>query len=269
MVVRRGRLLLLVGLAVAAAASLALVVGVGTGSGRTVDALPDLDQAAPGELSGRTGGTLPRPRFFLGFESAAENVGDGSLTVQGRRHAGEPDMRVTQQVHRTDGTIRSFAVPTRLRFVRSSDHAHWHMLGFMRYELRRGDGRLVRPDRKTGFCLGDRYRIEPRLERARAARFRDECGKNKPGLVRISEGISVGYGDDYDAHLEGQEFEVSGLPAGRYLLVHRVNVGRLLRESNYRNNAASLAFDLGWPRGARFPPSIDVVARCPAAATCP
>lgn len=267
---RGGRLLLAIGFALAVAATLA-IVAAGVGRGEPTDRLPDLDQAAPGELSGRTGGTPAKPRFFLGFESAAGNVGDGPLVVHGsRRSTREPGMRMTQEIRRTNGTSRSVAVATKLRYVRSADHSHWHMLGFMRYELRRADGRLVRPDRKTGFCLGDRYRIESMLGRAQAVRrFRDECGKRKPGLLRITEGISVGYGDDYDAHLEGQEFEITGLPAGRYLLVHRVNKGRLLRETDYGNNAASMAIDLSWPRGTSEPPRLDVVARCPSTATCP
>ena len=81
----------------------------------------------------------------------------------------------------------------------------------MRYELRRADGSLVGPDRKTGFCLGNRYEIRPHLEREPGPHF--GCGKNKPDALGVKR-ISVGYGDDYDAHLEGQEFEITGLPAG-------------------------------------------------------
>jgi hypothetical protein len=264
--VRGGRLLIVIGFGLAAAAVLALVA-LGVGRGEPVDSLPDLDQAAPGELSGRTGGTTAKPRFFLGFESAAGNLGDGPLIVLGSRPSTRvPTMGVTQEIHRTDGTTRSVGVATRLRYVRSPDHSHWHLLGFMRYELRHADGSLVLPDRKTGFCLGNRYEIRPPLERENA---RFGCGKNKPGALGVREGISVGYGDDYDAHLEGQEFEITGLSAGRYLLVHRVNSSRLLAEKDYGNNAASMALDLGWPRGTTKPPSIDVVARCPSTATCP
>ncbi|HEU0234981.1 MAG TPA: hypothetical protein VFR14_00930, partial [Candidatus Limnocylindrales bacterium] len=40
-----------------------------------------------------------------------------------------------------------------LRYVRSPDHRHWHLLGFDRYELRRADsGEAVVADRKSGFC---------------------------------------------------------------------------------------------------------------------
>ena len=35
------------------------------------DLLPNLAQAVPDELSGRTGGSVAEPTFFLGFKSAA------------------------------------------------------------------------------------------------------------------------------------------------------------------------------------------------------
>ena len=79
----------------------------------------------------------------------------------------------------------------------------------------------------------------------------------------------MGWGDNYKPHLEGQELEVTSLPAGRYVLVHRVNVSRDIRESDFTDNVASMAFDLSWPRGSKLPPRIDVVGRCPATATCP
>lgn len=268
---RRGRLVLVAGLAVAAAAATAIVLAVGGASGggdRLL--LPDLDQAAPGELAGETRGTRSEPRFLLGFESAAGNVGDGPLIVVGsRRNRLEPRMKVVQRIEREDGSTRSNPIRASLLYVRSSDHEHWHLLDFMSYELRRANGALVAPDRKTGFCLGDRYRVQLQLGRAKdEPTYTDECGKGRRNLLRLVEGISVGYGDDYAALLEGQHFDVTGLPAGRYLLVHRVNSTRVIRESDYSNNAASMTFELSWPGGPKEPPSVAVLARCPESATC-
>jgi hypothetical protein len=76
----------------------------------------------------------------------------------------------------------------------------------------------------------------------------------------MREGISVGYGDDYSAFLEGQDLPLSDLPGGRYVLVHRVNADRRLRELSYANNAASVLLDLRWDRGA---PQVRVLATCP------
>jgi Lysyl oxidase len=66
----------------------------------------------------------------------------------------------------------------------------------------------------------------------------------------VVQGISVGYGAAYDAFLEGQHVEITGLPAGRYRLVHRVNADRRLREASLANNAAAVSVRLTW-RGGR------------------
>ena len=265
----RGRLLIAAGFAVAAAVAVALLVG-GAFGGEEGELLPDLDQAAPGDLSGRTLGSAAGPRFLLGFDSAAGNVGKGPLIIVGSRGSQEQlEMNVVQQIRSGDGSTRVRPVRARLRYVRSADHEHWHMLDFMRYELRDDVGKIVRPDEKTGFCLGDRYEVGVRLSRAKPTpTYTQECGKGRRDLLRLREGISVGYGDDYDAHLEGQNFDITGLPAGRYLLVHRVNRGRRLLESDYSNNASSMAFELTWPRGEKAAPSLQVIRRCPDKATC-
>ena len=156
----------------------------------------------------------------------------------------------------------------RLRYVRSPDHEHWHLLEFERYELRRPGRRApLVTDRKTGFCLGDRYRARGRdlPRRAPTPVYTGRCGLGASARLRLVEGISVGYGDDYPANLEGQSLGVSGLDAGRYVLVHRVNAERLLRETNYGNNASSLLLGLRWRAGE---PRVRVLRRCPATEHC-
>jgi len=81
-------------------------------------------------------------------------------------------------------------------------------------------------------------------------------------------GISVGYGDDYHAYLEGQSIAVTGLPAGRYELVHRVNGNGRLRETRYSNNAASVLVRLSWPNGSDDRPRVEVLKRCPGRERC-
>jgi hypothetical protein len=208
--------------------------------------LPDLEQERPASLrlrverSGRT---------HLGFRSAVRNVGTGPLVIEGRRSTTRvPTMTALQRIRRADGStlLRPSVGP--LRYVRSGGHEHWHVIGFMRYELRRArDSRLVRPDRKTGFCLGDRYDVNPLARRPfepATAVFRTNCGLLSPRLRRVVEGISVGYADDYHPHLEGQYIDITGLPAGRYWLVHRSDPERRLLESNRSNNVAMLLIEL-------------------------
>jgi hypothetical protein len=231
----------------------------------TAQRLPDLDQEAPWNLEVTRD---VRGAYRLGFSSAVRNVGSGPLIVSGRRRAAAPAMTVDQLIEQDEAGLAVVEDVGRMRYVRSADHEHWHLLGFERYELRRPAhrSRLV-TDRKTGFCLGDRYRAtgvslpgEPR-----EAVYTGRCGLRRTALRRLMVGISVGYGDDYKPNLEGQSLSLTGLDAGRYLLIHRVNVGRRLHETRYGNNAASLLVELR--RRARRP-SIRVLRTCPNSAMC-
>jgi hypothetical protein len=252
----------------AAAVVVPAAIAIGQGTPEGAPLLPDLDQATPSGLvvtrhRGRTGAS-----WRLGFRSAVANVGDGPLLIEGRRAT--PDRRVmaaTQVIRREGAPMEELPGAGRLRYVRSPDHEHWHLLGFDRYELRRPNGsHALVTDRKSGFCLGDRYAVSSALP-ARAPRpvFTSRCGLQRPALLGIREGISVGYGDDYAANLEGQYLPLDGLRAGTYLLVHRVNADRRLRETSYTNNAASLLLRLRWRHDG---PYIDILAECPDSAGC-
>ena len=228
--------------------------------------LPDLDQAPPSKLEIVEEGDTYR----LVFASAVDNVGAGPLLIEGERpNHGTPAMDVRQLVRRSDGSTRARAVPGEIRYVTSETHEHWHLLGFETYELRlAADGTLVEPDAKTGFCLGDRYETPGRDDlpgKPDRPVWTEECGLDKPGLLEVREGISPGYGDDYDPALEGQFLNVTNVPAGRYLLVHKANPERALEEADYSNNAASVLIQL---RRAGAIPSVRVLARCADASTC-
>jgi hypothetical protein len=247
-------------------------VGVAATAGGSGDApasaerLPDLDQELPWNL--QVTGTPGNHR--LGFASAVRNVGRGPLIISGRRpRVATPEMAASQLIERRGAPLRVVEDVGRLRYVRSPDHEHWHLLRFDRYELRRpGRRAAVVRDRKTGFCLGDRYPVTGRRLPAAPPEpvYTSRCGLEQTTLLELTEGISVGYGDDYEAVLEGQSLRLSGLRAGRYVLVHRVNARRRLHESDYSNNAASVLIRLRWSDGR---PSVRILRSCPRTAACP
>jgi Lysyl oxidase len=208
--------------------------------------LPDLDQATPFGVSVvHRGG-----RSLLVFGSAVDNVGRGLLLVEGQR-AGD-EMRTWQVIGG-----RRVALTVRLRYVRSETHQHWHFPGFERYELRRLDGSLVGRDHKTGFCLRDAYETRAL---GRPPVWTSECARGRPDAMTLQQGISPGFGDDYVPLKEGQSIDVSGL-RGRFVLVHRANPDRVLRERSYANNAASALVEIARGRAT-------VLRRCPSSAAC-
>jgi hypothetical protein len=192
--------------------------------------LPDLVQRRPPRVVLHGG--------RLAFTSQVDNVGSGPLEIVARRGAG---MRADQVIHLRGGGRRVQRGVGLLRYVRSSDHRHWHLLGFERYELWRGNRLLVR-DRKTGFCLYDRISVTGM--RRTPPRYLRECGRNEPRASVVREGISPGHADAYDPWLEGQSLDVRGLAPGDYTLVQRVNADRLLRESRYDNDVSRVRIRL-------------------------
>jgi hypothetical protein len=246
----------------AVAAMVAALVGSDPASGGR-PRLPDLDQLLPYQLEITPTGPAHRRQYLLGFASAVSNVGAGPLILNGHRDPHTKTMTADQVVEQDGAPKELVRDAGRLKYVRSPDHRHWHLLGFDRYELRRaGDPRSAVRDRKTGFCLGDRYPDARRDSLAGAPKakvYRSRCGLDRPDFLGVEEGISVGYGDVYAANLEGQYLPLRGLAAGRYVLVHRVNADRRLRELDYTNNAASVLLRLSWRRGV---PSVRVLRAC-------
>jgi glucose/arabinose dehydrogenase len=245
-------------------------------AGASAERLPDLDQETPSELRIVASGPPEKRVYKLGFRSAVRNVGTGPLIIEGHGDGrcwaagscASPTM-IADQLVSTDGAGTS-RVPNvgELRFTISPDHRHWHLLGFDRYLLRRaGSDTPAVQDRKSGFCLGDRYAVTSLVLADAPAQkvYRTNCGKNQPGLRRLREGISVGYGDDYKAFLEYQDLPLTGLADGRYVLVHQANSDRRLRESSYANNAASLLLELHWRSGR---PDLRIVESCPETDAC-
>ena len=235
-----------------------LAAGTASGDG-FVQLLPELTQRQPYGLSVRA----TEGRYLLGFNSAISNSGDGPLLIEGQR-AGTSDPMVARQDVLLDNDDReelsSFG---EFRYETAGGHSHWHLDDFSRYELRETTGNhLVAPHTKAGFCLADSTETsaEDLPGEPNAPVFSGSgCAPNHPASLDVSEGISVGYTDIYLAYLEGQHVDLTGVPEGRYLLLHRVDPDGLIKEKDDSNNSASVEIDLRWPAGIDQPP---VVQRC-------
>ncbi|MDR3606367.1 MAG: lysyl oxidase family protein [Oligoflexia bacterium] len=80
--------------------------------------------------------------------------------------------------------------------------------------------------RKQGFCMMDITQIN-----ATAPQGQYDCD---------NQGITQGWADVYDAALECQFLDVTGVPAGNYLLRLTVNPDQLFTEIDYSNNTVSV-----------------------------
>jgi hypothetical protein len=93
--------------------------------------------------------------------------------------------------------------------------------------------------------------------------------------LTVTEGISVGRGDDYRYDVDFQWLDISGVPSGIYDVVSTVNSDRTLAEKSYDNNSSSISISVQWPGGAiaapdtiSEPPAVRLIRSCPERARC-
>jgi hypothetical protein len=228
---------------------------------RVRELLPDFDQRAPTDLT-IAGGP---GRWLLGFTSLVDNVGIGPSELVGVRSPGQKRMSGTQRVHLANGKVRTYDNVAQFRYTNSPPHHHWHLMRFDSFELNTLDGTLLVRDRKSGFCLADHWGAAPGRWPGRRPHFLGDCAQYHPEATRVVMGTTPGYTDRYPAFFHGQNIDITGVPAGTYVLTHRVNASMQLRELRYDNDAASVRVRVAWRAGY---PTVRVLRRCPATATC-
>jgi hypothetical protein len=217
---------------------------------------PDLVERPPSGL------VIERARnghWLLGFTSMVDNRGPGILWIKARRLGAARIMQVQQWVQLRGGAVRVDPPSGELHYVDAPPHFHWHFLGLVHAELRTAGSFALRVrDHKSGFCLADHYGYA-RGVRHGPPRFLGSCGQFDPGARSVQEGESVGYTDRYPAFFHGQQLDITGVPAGKYRLVHRANEDFHLRESRYDDNAASVLIRLAWRGGV---PTVTPLRTC-------
>jgi hypothetical protein len=236
-----------------------MLVGAARASA-AVELLPDLVEQTPAT------GSIGTQGASITFDATVANKGNGPLTVHGHRSSASGNMTADQIVNLTGGGTETIGNIGQLHYETSFGHEHWHFMPFNHYELHKLDGTLVGTDVKQGFCLGDNESFGG-LNRV----FTDWCRQNHPEALDVTEGLSVGFGDKYQAGLEKQNIPINptDVPAGDYQLVLRVNQNadgsHPVKETNYSNNAASAQVRIKWNGSS---PSVSVVKTCPGAAAC-
>ena len=153
-------------------------------------------------------------RRLLRFDTVIMNRGDGDLVVGDR----------------SDPTN-----PYAPYFVFHSCHGHYHIRFFSIYELLTPAGDVVVAGTKQGFCFEDNFKYED--------------GGKSAGYDCHDQGITSGWGDWYYKQLVGQFIDITGVPAGDYIVRVRINTGEY-----------SPIFDEGQDR---YPNVVDVPVRIP------
>jgi len=119
-------------------------------------------------------------------------------------------------------------------FEYASCHNHYHFQGFATYRLVNSAGTVLAAGNKVGFCLED---IEPWSSSA----------NSNPLYTCANQGIQAGWADIYNSTLPCQWIDVTGLPAGVYILEMVIDPNNRLAESNDSNNVVRVSVVMDGP----------------------
>ena len=188
--------------------------------------LPDLETLEPEQLFVQVS---PRDGTReLRFATTVINSGAGPLTMLGTYDPKSASTHAYQLISTRQGTEQSRFAGS---FIFHDTHGHWHFEDFTRFELwsYKPGGSLDAMLTTTGkltFCIFDTL---PVLDDATPDPAFAGCGNEL-------QGISVGWGDTYEAIVPGQHLNLTNVPDGRYALRSTADPANLLVESNERNN---------------------------------
>jgi hypothetical protein len=157
----------------------------------------------------------PGYRRLLRFDTVVMNRGGADLIVGDRSDPNNPYAKY---------------------FVYHPCHGHYHIQNFSIYELFHTDGvTRAAVGTKQGFCFEDSFKYE-------------DGGKSK-GYDCANQGITKGWGDWYYKQLVGQWIDITGVPAGEYIVRVTLNSGNIFNEGENRYpNVAEVRITVPDPR---------------------
>lgn len=170
--------------------------------------------------------TQPDGQRLLRFASLSANLGLGVLDV-----IAEPGDQGRQQAwQRLWGTDLHYWDRPSGEFIFHPGHEHMHFDAFERYRLLDADGQIVASSDKVSFCLRDSIRVQVG-ERPSGVFIEagDTCGVRQ-------QAINPGFGDHYDQFLPDQWIDITGVPAGDYIVEITVDPENLILEADEENN---------------------------------
>jgi hypothetical protein len=176
----------------------------------------------------------------LRFGTTSWNNGTGPLMlVGGEVETGSGKQKVYQRVQLSDGSSFLHLAGT---WQYHDDHGHIHFDDYALYSLQPVDapGGSLLTGQKVTFCLMDTTKINTRLPGAPPKAVYTVCGN-------VEQGLSVGWGDLYGAHLPGQEIDFTGAADGIYQLVIDVDPTNALIETDKGDNRSCVLLDIRKP----------------------
>ena len=192
------------------------------------DKLPNLTPLPASDIMAVPSGSTLTMRF------AALNWNNGSGRLEVRSGAEDREagrQKVYQRIYSDTGTYRDVLAGS---FVYHEAHQHIHFDDFALYTLQpvNAPGASQRTSAKTTFCIMDTNHIDAGLAGSPSSPEYTTCDASV-------QGMSVGWGDEYGSHLDGQSIDVTGLPDGSYSLKIEVDPKNRIVESDESDNVSN------------------------------
>jgi hypothetical protein len=202
-----------------------------------VPLLPDLRTVPPADLTVEfaRGG-----RRLLRLANMVWNSGQGPLELAGALNPSTQQTIVIQRLALPDSeTVHEYVVG---EFVYHPMHGHFHLEDFAVYRVwsltPEGElHQLVASGDKLSYCLMETNVIDRDNPNFSRRRVHTDCGQE-------TQGILPGWGDRYNAELDGQTIDITHLANGRYALLSTANPTGALLESDYTNNTGAVIIEL-------------------------
>lgn len=171
------------------------------------------------------------------FSTTSKNIGLGPLEVVAGEITGNGTRQRVYQRITVDGGEPVLVAAG--EFVYHPGHQHFHFEDYATYVLQpvNAPGGSLRTGTKVTFCIMDTTRIDTKLPGAPKQPYYRTCGAQV-------QGMSVGWGDTYGAHLAGQEIDITGLPNGTYNLVIQIDPLGRLQETDEGDNSSTVQIRL-------------------------
>jgi hypothetical protein len=175
----------------------------------------------------------------LRFATTSWNSGTGPLQLEaGAVDTGSGKQQVYQRLFADDG---SSVLHLAGWFEYHPAHQHFHFDDYALYTLQpvNAPGGYQLTGSKTTFCVMDTTKVS-NLPGSPGSAVYSTCGST-------IQGMSVGWGDTYGAHLAGQELDFTSNADGIYQLKIEIDPKDLLIESDNTDNASCVLIDIKKP----------------------
>jgi hypothetical protein len=176
----------------------------------------------------------------LRFATTSWNAGTGKLQLEaGPVDTGNGKQQVYQRVFNNDGSSSLFFAGW---FQWHNGHNHFHFDDYAIYTLQpiNAPGGSSRTGSKTTFCVMDTTSVNLSLPGAPSSAGYATCGNQ-------IQGMSVGWGDTYGAHLAGQEIDFTDNADGIYQLKIEIDPNKVIVESNNSDNVSCALVSISKP----------------------